>query len=441
MSRFWIRFSFLLVATLTAAAPVHAQRELPLNAQPKIADFNLQPLYYGSVDVGDYDADGDPDLILSGRSGSHMMTRVYCLADVAFQYFLPGSDLPRVDTMKTFLSTTTDLPSLWQGDVKWGDIDGDSDLDVIVSGLNGIGDAPPIGAVTRLYEHRGEMFIESQPGLFPGTFAGENAFGDYDNDGDPDLIITGATQLSHPYSALTALFTNQGGTFTRIPTNLPAVAFGAVAWADIDDDGDLDLALQGELGSGRLLTDVFRNVGGGMFEPVGLDTEPVAFGSFDWADVDEDGDPDLLVSGGRYDPNLLRGVTEIFINEGGRFTSLDAQINGAVFGSAVWSDFDLDGRLDVVLNGARSIGGQPVFEIFLNSGTSFDRAFSTSGMIFSDLATLDYNRDGDPDVLTVGRTFDQVTLTSFFINEIIHDPVKEDYLNFSVIETFGCRSP
>ena len=430
----------ILTAALIAVAPVHAQRELPLNGRPLLFDYGMQPVYYGTVDVGDYDSDGDPDVLMSGRSGSHMITKVYCLADVAFQYFVPGSDRPVVDTMKTFISPTTNLPSLWQGDAKWGDVDGDGDLDVIVSGLNGTSDAPTIGAVTRLYEKRGEFFVEVQQNTFPGTFAGENAFGDYDNDGDLDVVVTGATRPRPPHTSLTALFNNDGGRFTRVSTNLPAVAFGAVAWADIDADGDLDLALQGEIGTGRLVTDVYRNVGGNMFEPIGLDMEPVAFGSFDWADVDGDGDADLLITGGRYDPNLLRGVTEIYINHGDRFTSLNAQINGSVFGSAALTDFDLDGRIDVVLNGAPTIVGRPVFEVFLNSGTSFDQAFTTSGMLFSDLAMIDYNDDGDPDVVMVGQTADEVTLTSFFRNEVIYDPVPEDYGNFSIIETFGCQS-
>lgn len=331
-------------------------------------------------------------------------------------------EIIHTDTMSAFREVAANLASVWQSSAKWGDYDRDGDLDVVVSGLNGIGQSPEIGAVTRLYDSRNLLFFENRTTNLPGVYAGESAWGDIDGDGDLDLVLTGATRTREPYTPLTALFRNDGGGFTELPSNLPHLAFGAVAWADVDGDGDLDLALQGERGNGELHSDVYINEGNGRFEPMGAPIPPLAFGSFDWADFGNDGDPDLLVTGGRYGPNLLEGVTYIYINEGGRLVQLETEMVGTVFGSAGWTDFDMDGLLDVVLVGPENIVAQPVFLLYLNTGTSMKKTFLHSGAVLSDLAVGDFNDDGDPDAALIGKTLDELVFLTFVHNEINHDP-------------------
>ena len=119
-----------------------------------------------------------------------------------------------------------------------------------------------------------------------------------------------------------------------------------VAPADVDGDGRVDLYFVTQIGSNGL----FRNLGGGRFEDI---TEAAGVGLADrvgvtasFADVDNDGDPDLYVT-------TVRGGNLLFENDGqGRFTDISAAAGLDYVGhssGAVFFDYDRDGLLDLFL--------------------------------------------------------------------------------------------
>ncbi|NOR44044.1 MAG: hypothetical protein GQ534_00530, partial [Candidatus Delongbacteria bacterium] len=96
------------------------------------------------------------------------------------------------------------------------------------------------------------------------------AWGDYDNDGDQDLLITGSDGGSSYSDAMTKLYRNDGGNnFTEIEThNLPQI-FGRFDWGDYDNDGDLDIALTGTTYDSENITAVYNyDAVSGSFTPV-----------------------------------------------------------------------------------------------------------------------------------------------------------------------------
>jgi hypothetical protein len=117
------------------------------------------------------------------------------------------------------------------------DIDGDGDLDLHQ------GQAPLAGFPNRLYRNDGSMtFVDvaSAWGVDEELGTVGSLFADYDDDGDPDLLV-GGEEFSRP----TILFRNDGGSFTDVTAaafgSLPVVA--GADWGDLDNDGDLDLAI------------------------------------------------------------------------------------------------------------------------------------------------------------------------------------------------------
>jgi hypothetical protein len=89
------------------------------------------------------------------------------------------------------------------------------------------------------------------------VYVGSVAWGDYDNDGDLDILLTGWES----FAGVAQVYRNDGGgVFTNIAAGLPPFNNSSVAWGDYDNDGDLDVLLTGHTGSAGV-SKVFRNDG------------------------------------------------------------------------------------------------------------------------------------------------------------------------------------
>ncbi len=236
----------------------------------------------GSVDFADLDNDNDQDLLITGFTYSMNGTLL-----------LPETKLYINDGSGIFTeSLGNSFADVGFSDVAFADVDNDNDLDVLISGYNGI------DAVSILYINLGsEIFIESTSNSFAGVGDCSIDFGDIDNDNDQDLLITGWSGIVG--LSYTELYTNNGyGQFTQV-TNAPFVVVGAssAAFADVDNDNDLDVLITGYSGI-KTHADLYVNDGYGGFEhAVDAPFVGAARSSLAFADIDNDGDQDVLISG------------------------------------------------------------------------------------------------------------------------------------------------
>ncbi|MFT5336046.1 MAG: hypothetical protein ACI9YL_000038, partial [Luteibaculaceae bacterium] len=125
----------------------------------------------------------------------------------------------------------------------------------------------------------------------------ESASGDIDGDGDIDLIVTGG-DVNGPIS--TTVYINDGNAnFTVKPSNLLAVNSGTVELLDIDLDGDLDLFILGQIYSGESASRYYLNDGSGNFPipQVVLDFNGYEYLIGGMADFTGDGFPDIFYCG------------------------------------------------------------------------------------------------------------------------------------------------
>lgn len=262
------------------------------------------------------------------------------------------------------------------------DPDGDADLDLFVTARG--------GTPNRLYQNDGHGFftdVTQAAGLASTGSSFCAAAADVDGDDDLDLYVCryGDTDRKSPASFIAAqngeanlLYLNQGdGTFVEAAKQAGVDDVGwsyAAAFADFDDDGDMDFYLANDFGSNRL----FQNDGRGRFTDVAPAlgaADPGNGMSVNWADLDNDGDSDLLVSNmfsaagmrqtARHDyaqdaatvqrfRKFTRGNT-VLVNDAGRFVDRSVALGltraGWAWGAAV-TDIDRDGWLDVyVANG------------------------------------------------------------------------------------------
>ena len=364
----------VVIASLLLAARLASAAQLFTEIDPGVA----QPPF-PCVAWGDYDGDGDLDLLVAGL-GSH---------DIAF------ANLYR-NTGGTFANSGAVLLGLSRASAAWGDFDGDGDLDLAMTGLTTAG-VP----TTRVYRNDGGTFT-ALAGSFLGVLAGNIAWGDMDGDGDLDLIVTGVTSTSPQVGVgATRLYRNDAGTFVQVTHPFPNCYLGSVAWGDYDNDGRLDVIITGTSETGGLFAGVWHNDGGGAFSDAGANLPGDDLGYAVWGDYDGDGDLDLLFGGNSNDGFISR----IYRNDGGSFTDIQAGLLPVLWAAAQWGDFDDDGDLDVMLMGYDPVAQVPRSILYRNdAGTFVD-----SGQLFHNLylgtaSAIDYDNDGDLDVLLAGNS-------------------------------------
>ncbi|MCX6603132.1 MAG: CRTAC1 family protein [Acidobacteria bacterium] len=432
------RFLLLLTALEAAAAPppirfeeIAAQSGLRFELQNgEAGGFHQIELTLGGVAAFDYNNDGCTDIFFTNGAA------IPSLRKTSPKF---SNRLFRNNCNLTFTDVTAETDLAGEGyamAVATADYDNDGFADLFVAGVKG----------NTLYRNLGNGRFAAAPLPLPDApkWAVSAGWFDYDNDGWLDLFVANyvvwdaATEprcgtperqyYCHPnaYQGLpNQLFhNNHDGTFSDVSA---ASGIGrqigkgmGVSFADFDDDGLTDIFIANDSVRGIL----FRNEGQGKFTEIGLeagvalrdDGYAIAGMGADFRDLDNDGKPDLLVSGIVNDSFLL------FRNLGGRKGFEDyAQRTGLLMSTRQltgWSlgmfDFDNDGwkdlffalghlmQLDRYLGRQsalpnrvyRNIAGQRLEDVSSTAGPAFQVAAAHRGAAFAD-----FDNDGRIDVV------------------------------------------
>lgn len=398
-----------------------------LSAQTFVLTPPLHPLKKvssGSVKFSDVDGDGDPDLMISGYNKTNIAELYYNeggeftksnssefegvnLSEMAFEDIdgdgdedliitgrkssqgLPIATLYQNNQGQFSRVTGTPFKGVYKGSIAFSDIDNDGDPDVLISGIDSSSTSN-----TTLYTNHAGQFTEVSGTPFEHIHSGSTIFSDIDNDGDEDLFITGYNAQSWP--AVAKLYTNQGRTFTEV-VGTPFVGSGyeiSAAFADLDSDGYDDLFI-----SHPTRSKVYMNDGSGqLLEVLGPEGTGMKKGKVNFEDVDGDGDLDLLITGAE---GLHYTLMKLFLNDGsGNFTHIEnPSLQNAASYSSAFADIDQDNDKDLVVTGGYQL------KIFLNDGAGNlleKPKHPIKGVIAGDMVFFDADNDGDEDLLTTG---------------------------------------
>jgi hypothetical protein len=348
---------------------------------------------------GDYDYDGFIDLIVT--SGFDPVNNT-AQKNILYHNNRDG----------TFTSVTNTPPTAeardWRG-CSWVDYDNDGHLDLFITSADAFGFA----SENELFRNDGngsftKMTSAAVGDIVPGGGDSEGPlWADYDRDGFVDVYVA-------RYGADWLFRSNGDGTFAKVPNNvgIPQDNYESYhgMWGDYDNDGWPDLVLPiGTQGSAQLVrTVLYHALGDGTFANVQTGSIVTNLGDWagpGWGDYDNDGDLDLFVCSRSRNqlPNLL------YRNNGdGTFDRMTSNVVGSIvsdlvpiaFLNCAWGDYDNDGFLDLFV-GVRGDGVSAVTNfLYHNNGNgSFTRVkigkvANEPGATAFGCAWGDYDNDG-----------------------------------------------
>ena len=376
----------------------------------KVTDTPFVGVKGHAIAITDADGDGDPDVLIAGES-----LRNYTLTNL---YTNNGAG--------AFVEVTgTPFPKVTDSSIAVADIDNDGDQDALVTGLT-----RSHTRITTLHVNDGQgNYTEVSSHPFAGVSNSEVAFFDADNDGDQDVILTG---MNSDREVATALYFNNGlGMFTEV-TDAPFTGVSewptvgilftpSFAIADVDGDNDQDLLISAWEGEYSSIFPIYLyvNNGQGEFEKVDDTTfKTVSTSSFEFADIDRDGDQDLIITG------QLRGgelVASIYTNDGkGNFSEeIDKSIDGLTDSSIAFGDADGDNDLDMLIAGGDS-NRSPITNFYVNDGQGIytkveDSPFARKSN--SSFAFGDVDGDNDLDILIAEQNMREPKATLLYVND------------------------
>jgi hypothetical protein len=324
------------------------------------------------------------------------------------------------------------------------DCDNDGKLDIVVVNDSTIerslAGGDPMITLYRQDESAGSLHfsdITNNAGLTIRGWGMGIAVGDYDNDGLPDLYVTG---YGH-----NVLYRNRGDCkFEDVTDKAGVKAAGfstGAAWADYDRDGHLDLfvaryvqtdlrhlpapgpQVQGYRSVILQMPDemegetdlLFRNRGDGTFEEIshkaGVENTGKLHGmGVVWGDYDNDGWPDLYVTNDGGTDYLFHNNGDGTFGENGILSGTATGAHGEIYGNmaADFGDFNHDGRLDLVTT---RYSRQPV-SLYRNDQSLFTDVAAEKGLTQPTVAPVkwgvgfgDFDNDGWADILIANGNF------------------------------------
>jgi hypothetical protein len=415
--------TFLLALGAACSLPIVAQpvfSEITPTLNPYFVNTLAEDFWLSSLASADVDSDGDLDLVALGYYvvyNQSTQTRLVLLRNNGL-----GMD-GRLQLVAQQIPVGNLSPA--GTDLSFADVDADGDADLLVGSVAGMA----------LFRNDSGSFVRSNTQLPNYLEASDGllaydlrsiSWADIDNDGDLDLLVPSAANNNAPIT--TALLRNDGPngangfSFTDTNAGIAATANAQTNWADDDADGDLDLLITNiEFIDQSGFVRIYKNNGTAGFSGTDILPLRVDQGMTDWADIDSDGDLDILVAGTIEESTGFSTVLRVYRKVGTSYVAIELPLptpQWLTLSAASWADYDSDGDVDILVTGnvfgLGKLTGRA--EIYANDGSGNfaaldvqlpapDTALSTENGGGGAFVWLDIDGDADLDYIVAGAYF------------------------------------
>jgi hypothetical protein len=337
-----------------------------------------------ALTVADVNGDTHPDIVTANANGNN----VSVLLGVGDGSFASALSFPAGSSPRTLLAA---------------DLNGDSIADLVTSNC---GQAAPTPARVNVLLGNGDGSYRAPVSYAVGDGCRAVAVGDVNGDGIPDIVTVNAPSFSS--GSVSVLLGNGDGTFrTAVNFALPSSPF-AMALADLNGDGILDLVITNNPFSGPGSVSVLLGNGNGTFGPpanfaVGSNPRSVAV-----ADLNGDGIPDLVTAN-----NGDNTVSVLLGNGNGTFQPALNFPTGIAPVFVTVADLNGDGKPDLITANSPSPSiGPGTVSVLLGNGNGTFQAPATvaAGFNPSFVVVGDFNNDEIPDLTVTGAGGTRVLL-------------------------------
>ena len=271
-----------------------------------------------------------------------------------------------------------------------GDFDGDGNIDLAVTNNDNSDTPRPV----KILLGQGDGLFQDAVGYKVGAEPLAVAVGDFNRDGNADLVVANHSRPNHP-GKIRVLLGNGDGTFQKQTTYKAGNNPIDIAMADFNGDGKLDLAVI-RISPSQTMAILLGN-GDGTFQPQMKIPGLAIPHRIVVGDLNGDGIPDLVISGG----NNKKSVISLLGNGDGTFRIVWT-LKGPRSSTIGLGDFNGDGKLDL----AQAVGppdSRSALKIWSGNGDGTFQAgseYPVSGGLGA-LTVSDFDGDGNLDVAAV----------------------------------------
>lgn len=213
--------------------------------------------------------------------------------------------------------------------------------------------------------------------------------------------------------------------FTEIQTGMNNFYYSAADIADMDNNGTMDLVLNGAIDSDgdgnvdRTYNEVYQNNGTTLLPYAGLGADVTHLGDIRFIDYNNDGLMDIVSTGLSY-LDVVNYRHYRFRNTGAGFVK-EAELPGKIYGSIEIFDFNHDGRSDYAINGtqyAHGGGFRNTLDYYKNTGAGFDMTENwVDGTQSGSFKVVDLNNDHLLDLIIIGSDINGTPVSKVYMNQ------------------------